>query len=84
MSYGMLKGSATNKKVRPNVCAQVWHCGKNDYRVVLVGIGEYSTHHQMNPAFTKARWLADLEQADLNHEIAKVQNANDTRQGAEA
>lgn len=79
MSYGMLKGSATNKKVTPNVCAQVWHCGYNDYRVVLVGIGEYSAHHQMSPAFRKARWLADLEQADLNHEIAKVQNANDAR-----
>ena len=84
MSYGMFKGSATNKKVRPNVCAQVWHCGKNDYRVVMVGIGEYSTHHQMSPAFTKARWLASLEQADLNHEIAKVQNQNDKKQGPAA
>lgn len=83
MSYGMLKGSATNKKVK-NLCAQVWHCGKNDYRVVIVGIGEYSTHHQMSPAFVKARWLAGLEQADLNHEIAKVQNQNNTKAGASA
>lgn len=80
----MLKGSATNKKVSPNVCAQVWHCGMNDYRIVLVGIGEYSKHHQMSPAFTKARWLASLEQADLNHEIAKVQSANDKKQGVAA
>lgn len=84
MSYGMLKGSATNKRVSPNVCAQVWHCGKNDYRVVMVGIGEYSTHHQMNPAFTKARWLAGLEQSDLNREIAKVQNQNAKQEGVPA
>lgn len=74
---GMLKGSCLNKKVIPNVRAQVWHVGKNDYRVVLVGIGEHSQHHQMSPAFWKAEWLSRLDQSDLNFEISKVQNAND-------
>lgn len=73
---GMLKGGATNKKVVPNVRAEVWHSGMNDYRVVILGIGEYAKCHQLNPAFAKARWLAELNQEDLNHEIAKVQNEN--------
>lgn len=66
-----------NKKVIPNVLAEVLQVGKNDYRVVISGIGEHSKHHQMSPAISKARWLSDLNQEDLNHEIAKVQCAND-------
>lgn len=76
---GTFKASSTNRKVFPAVCAEVWHVGKNDYRVVLLGIGEHSQHHQFSPAFHKARWLCELPQADLNHEIAKAQNANDAK-----
>lgn len=66
-----------NKRVVPNVGLTVVHAGKNDYRVIIDGVGEHSRHTQYNPAQTKACWLAILDQADLNHEIAKVQNAND-------
>lgn len=76
---GSFKGSDSNRKVFPAVRAEVWHVGKNDYRVVLLGIGVHSQHHQLSPAFHKARWLAELQQADLNHEIAKAQNANDAK-----
>jgi hypothetical protein len=76
---GMFKGSVTNRLVTPSVVAEVWHVGKNDYRVVFLGIGEHSAHHQLNPAFSKAQWLGMLQQADLNHEIAKAQVANDKR-----
>jgi hypothetical protein len=41
---------------------------------VILGVGEYSRHHQLSPAFNKARWLCDLSQEDLGHEIANVQN----------
>ena len=69
---GMLKGGATNTNVSPNVRIEVWHCGMNDYRVAIKGKGEYAKCHQLSPAFTKARWLAELNQADLNHELSKV------------
>lgn len=82
---GTFKGSDSNRKVFPAVCAEVWHVGKNDYRVVLLGIGVHSQHHQLSPAFHKACWLAKLDQANLNHEIARAQSANDAKAtGSEA
>lgn len=76
---GTFKGSVTNRLVTPAVVAEVWHVGKNDYRVIFLGIGVHSAHHQLSPAFSKAVWLGDLQQGDLNHEIAKAQAANDSR-----
>jgi hypothetical protein len=73
---GTFKGSVSNRGVHPGVCAEVWHCGPNDYRVVLLGIGVHSQHHQLSPAFAKATWLGKLSQADLNHEIARAQEGN--------
>lgn len=74
---GTFKGSCSNRKVFPAICAEVWHVGPNDYRVVILGIGEHSKHHQFNPAIVKAQWLGSLTQENLNHEISRVQDAND-------
>lgn len=62
----------TNRNVTPNVTFQVSQVGTSDYRVTMLGIGEYSHHEFFGDACVKARWLASLAQCDLNHEIAKV------------
>lgn len=71
---GMLKGATFNKKVIPHIRAEIWHCGMNDYRVVIAGIGTYAKVHQMNPAFVKARWIAELDQESMDIEIAKIKS----------
>lgn len=71
-----MKAMVMNKKAVPHFGIQVDHVGKNDYRVVLVGIGEHSQHEQFGLAISKAQWLGLLDERDLIYEIAKVQRAN--------
>lgn len=74
------KAVVKNSKVVPNVGIHVDHVGPNDYRLVFIGIGEHSQHEQFGLAFTKAQWLGQLEQDDMDWEIAKVHEANDKKE----
>lgn len=79
MNQGMLKMTVLNKNVIPNVLMEVRHCGRNDYRVIIAGIGEHSQHHQFGPATGEARRLSRLDQENLNYYLANVQNRNDAQ-----
>lgn len=75
-----LKGACGNRNVSPMVVAQVYHCGPNDYRVILVKEGsdeqiEYGQHSQLGQAFGEASWFSRLAAEDVAFELAQISRA---------
>jgi hypothetical protein len=63
---------AYNQNTQQQVRIEVRHAGPNDYRVEFTGIGEHSQHTQLGLASAKMTWLAQLPQADIEHEMDKA------------
>lgn len=63
-----------NRSVSPQVAFGVYQVGKNRYQVDALGIGVHSEHPQLGLACQAAHRLIRLDQNDLNHELARIQN----------
>lgn len=61
-----------NKNVNPAAVIRVWHEGKNDYRVIIDGAGEYVRVTQLGYAVSKASYLSALSAQDLGHTVLSI------------
>ena len=58
---GMFKASASTKKRAEKIVFEVWHVGKNDYKVVRLGVGICRECTQLGIAAAHARRMAMSE-----------------------
>lgn len=79
----VLKAHTTNKSdpICP-VGISVYHHDKNRYSVEVDGVGVYREERQFGEACSRMYHLERLGKEDLNHAIAKIQQANDARSKA--
>jgi len=62
---GMFKASAGTEKRPEKIVFEVWHVGKNDYRVVRLGVGICRDCTQLGIAAAHARRMAMAEDSPM-------------------
>jgi len=71
-----LQAHSKNKAINPAVGISILHAGKNDYRVVIDGVGEYAQVRQLGIACAKMFHLARLDQDNIEWVINAITTSN--------
>jgi hypothetical protein len=71
-----LKAHSKNKAITPAVGISILHAGKNDYRVVIDGVGEYAQTRHLGVACTKMSHLAMLDRDNIEWVINAITTSN--------
>ncbi len=67
-----LVAATANRNCHPKLVIRIYHVGKNDYRVVAEGIGEYARTTQLGYASQHASHLASLDAVNLAYTINQL------------